>query len=290
MLATVWKKVITIGVGLLSLLLFANCQAAVNWNKASYFNNSAGLNDSQSTTEIQDSEATDLQNITFDTGGAIKKRYGYVTIPSGTSYTITGGTGCTITGVYVYRKNDGSRILVATGSINGISAYVAEKTYQIGGGLPSGTFVNITGSSTLPSTGYTNNNLASFTVASNTLVFALPATIGQKPFMYSGGTAPVQMLTSDTNAPNCSLVVFHKNMLFTNDTDKPSRIHYTDLTNGITVFPLINFIDVNANDGQQVRGMVSAFNALYIFKDRSIDWSNLTGGHCFKIAIASLNE
>lgn len=251
--------------------------ATVNWSKKTYFQNWDGLNDSIASTEIKDSEATDLQNVTFDVGGAIKKRNGYSTIPSGTLYTISGGTSCVVTGLYVYRPSNGNRYLVAVGSVNNTTAFVSEKTYQIGGGLPSGTFINITGG-TLPASGYSNNNLASFTVASDTLVMALPASIGQQPFIWTG-SGNITTLASGTypTLPVCSLVAYHKNLLFTNDvaTGRLSRLHYSDLNSGIYNFPVLNFIDVGGNDGTQIRAIISAFNALYIFKDKSI-WC-LTG-------------
>jgi hypothetical protein len=259
---------------IIGLLITTSCQAAVTWQKFNYFSNNGGLNNTLSPTEIADNEATDLQNVVFDTGGAISKRYGYGIVPSDAAYTISGGTNCVVTGVYVYRKNDGNRYLVATGSVNNASAAISYKTYSLGGGIPAGPYTDITGSGTVPTTGYTNNSFTSFTVASNTLVMALPDSVGQKPFMWSG-SGVVTALTADTRAPTCSIVVYYKNQLFTNDTINTSRVHFSDLTNGITVWPLINFIDVNVNDGQSVRGLVAAFNALYIFKDRSI-WC-LTG-------------
>ena len=98
-------------------------------------------------------------------------------------------------------------------------------------------------------------------------MFALPSTGGSKPFAW-GGAGNIYSLTDSANCPNSSIVVFHKNQLFTNDLTNKSRIHFSDLTGGTGTLTNLNFFDVNANDGSQIRGMISAFNALYIFKDR----------------------
>lgn len=253
----------------ISLSLVSSCFAGPQWQKYSYFQNWGGLNDNLQATEIDDKEATDIQNIIFDTGGALKKRQGYLTV--GPSLTITGTTGTAVTGLAFYQKNDGSRYLVAIGNTSG-AAVGYSKTYAVGGGLPVGSWSNIDGGSALPATGYSTDNLVSFTVGENTLIFAFKTSTGQKPFKWIG-SGNIATLTADADCPKASIVVFHKNHLFTNDTDNPSRIHFNDPFSGsldITNWIATDFIDVENQDGTNVRAMISAYDSLYIFKDNSI--------------------
>lgn len=241
-----------------------NAYAQVKWSKYSYFQNSGGLNDISSSTEINDGEATDLQNVIFDTGGAIKKRFGYDNIPAGPIKVVS--TGSAITGLSFFKQNNGDRFLFATVNVSsGIQAY--KKNYNSGSGPVSGPWDNV--SSGLSGSGYDNNGLVSFTVANNNLVFAYPDSTPVKPFLWSG-SGNTATLTADSDCPTASLVVYHKNILFlSGNTTNPSRLYFSSLTD-ITDFTATDFIDVNTSDGSKIRGLISAFDSLYIFKDNSI--------------------
>ena len=48
---------------------------------------------------INDNEASDINNIVFDTGGAIKKRTGYLTVPNNPIEKVATGTSIAVTGL-----------------------------------------------------------------------------------------------------------------------------------------------------------------------------------------------
>ncbi len=107
---------------LLSILLIASfikpVEAAVPWVKNSYFKNWGGLNDNLSQLEISDNEATDIQNVLFDNGGALIKRYGYQNITGASSGPHKLGVDVTgVPGIAYYQKTDGSKYLFAIGNM-----------------------------------------------------------------------------------------------------------------------------------------------------------------------------
>lgn len=260
------KKLLTlIGGILLSLFISTNLLFAdVQWQKYAYWQNWGGLNDQLSATEIQDNEASDIQNIIFDNGGALKKRYGFEIVPNTPIYQCATGA---ITGLTFYQKNDGSRYVVAVANGTDDLAQVKSKTYDVGGGLPQTSWSNI-GSDILPSS-YSDDYLPDFAVAEDNLILTFPSTVGHKPFKWSG-SGFVTYLTSDSDCPNASIVRYHKNQLFlSGNSDYPSRIWFSALDD-ITDYTATDFFDVQTSDGTKVRGLVSAFNSLYIFKDKSI--------------------
>lgn len=269
----VWKRLTSIlSTAALSLVLVTQAIAAVPWNKSSYFQNWGGLNDNVSTLEIADGEATDIQNIVFDTGGALNKRYGFnnITAPNQAFKVDANGTG--VTGVWFYKKANGNKFLVSVVNVNG-TAKIYEKQYDASGFVPQGAWTSID-AGIFPSN-YTNDNLVSFSVAQDQLVMTIPASSQSKPFTWTG-SGNVTTLTADANCPNATIDVFHKNILFlAGDSANPSRITFSDLTNGITKYIATDFFDLDKNNGQKITGMVSAFGNLYIFEDNSI-WM-LTG-------------
>lgn len=254
----------------LSLLICPNSAfSAVNWSKYSYFSNSGGLNDNLQATEIDDKEATDIQNIIFDTGGAIKKRYGYTNIPPTPTKVATGSVGA-ITGLIQFNKDNGNKYLVGIVNANG-KATAFKKTFS-SGSLPSGAWDNIDYAS-LPST-YTDNQLPTMVVASDSVIMAFPSATPSKPFMWTG-TGNVINLTASATCPVSSIVAYHMNSLFlSGDTSNPSRVSFSSNTN-ITNYTATDFFDVNTSDGTIVRALLPAYGSLYIFKDKSI-WQ-LTG-------------
>lgn len=241
-----------------------DAEAGVNWRKYQYFQNWAGLNDQQSTTEIQDNEATDLSNVVFDLGGAIKKRFGYITLPSETPRRVSTGTVVEVTGVSYYRQDDGDRFLVGVANRDG-NATVFKKNYTSTAGLVTGAYDIIDGVVNIGS--YTNNNLCDFAVAENNIVF----TVGTQtaPFMWTGSGHALR-LTTDTDVPNATILEYHKNHLFlSGNTSNPSRVWFSNLDD-MTNYTVTDFIDIQTSDGSQVRALISAYDALYIFKDNSI--------------------
>lgn len=251
----------------LSFLLTTQAISSVPWQKYSYFSNSGGLNDNVSTLQVADGEATDIQNIVFDTGGTLNKRYGFtnITAPGGAFKVDTNATG--VTGLYFYKKSNGNKFLVAIANVSG-TAKIYEKQYDASGNVPSGAWTSID-AGIFPAS-YTNDNLPSFSVAQDQLVITIPASSQNHPFTWTG-SGNVSTLTADVNVPNATINVFHKNILFlAGDSANPSRVTFSDLTNGITKYVATDFFDLDKNNGQKITGMISAFGNLYIFEDNSI--------------------
>jgi hypothetical protein len=255
-----------IGLGILIVLLATSALAAVPWSKFSYFQNYGGLNDNLSSTEIADNEATDIQNIIFDTGGALKKRYGYTTLPSESPRIVATGAVVVPTGLAFYKKDDSTRYLVVVANSDG-KATVMKKDYAAGGGPVSGVWNNI--DSSLLSVAYNNNYLPSFAVAQNVLVFTdgVPT---DYPMRWLGTTEKSLKLTNDVDLPTASIIVYHKNILFASGNNTyPSRVFFSNLDD-IYTWDALDFFDLETSDGSKITGMISALDALYIFKEKSI--------------------
>lgn len=259
-----WKKVLL--VASIVLLLTNSADASVNWVKKSYFQNWGGLNDNLSSTEIQDNEATDIQNVIFDTGGAIKKRFGYLTLPNNPALStnkVTTGAVVSINGLAYYTKNNGNKFIVAVANSDG-KATVMEKPYSSGFNY-STPWVLV--DSPTPSSGYVNDDICNFIIAQDWLVFTVG--IRAPPYVWKG-TGVATALTTDANVPSGTLLAYYKNQLFVSgDSTTPSRVWFSNLGD-ITTWTFTDFFDIDNSDGTQVRGIIPAFDCLYIFKDKSI--------------------
>lgn len=270
----VWKKVLSIGViAASSLILASTSYADLSFKKYSFFNNKGGLNDSLSTLSIADDEATDIQNVTFDTAGALSKRYGFqnITTPASAQQLGAGANG--VTGLSYYVNNStGNKYIVAIGNVSG-QATAYEKQLDASNNVPAGAWTNI-GSTGLP-TNYTNDYQPVLTVANNILVMTFPASTGWKPYAWQA-TANVYQFTTDANCPNATMNAYFNNILFfAGDPSNPTRVTFSDLTNGITHFVATDFFDLDKNNGHFITALIPAFGNLYIFEDNSI-WM-LTG-------------
>lgn len=257
---------------LIGILICSPAYAALPYKKYSYFSNFGGLNDNLSQLEIADNEASAIQNIVFDTGGAISKRYGYQNITSpGAAYEVTAGASA-ITGLAYYKKSNGDRYIVSCANVS-TQLECFEKKYDSGGAIPAGAWTRIDGGN-LP-TSYTNNQFVTFSQAQDILVITPQASSVVTPLAWQA-TANIYVLSNSAAAPKSTISVYHKNILFTaGDPSNPSRVSYSDLTNGITQFNVTDFFDLDKNNGQKITGLISAFGNLYIFEDNSI-WT-LTG-------------
>ena len=248
-----------------------NADAQTKWIKFSYFENKLGLNDNLSTTEIDDKEATDIQNVIFDTGGAIRKRYGYTSLPIGVKVA-TGATVC-VNGITFYEKADGTQQLVALANNDG-HPWLMRKEYSAGpvGGnwfdINNGIFDSIT---------YTNNTKPDFAVAEDKLLFTVGGTVAgstyprapYRIYQYTGGASASVLVTSGFEASG-TILEYHKNQMFlAGNPDWPSRVSYSNLDD-ISTWTPTDFFDVQTSDGSNVTALVSAFDSLYIFKNNSI--------------------
>lgn len=254
---------LTVAIAVSIVLVATLAYSQVPWKKYSYWQNWSGLNDNQSATEIKDGEATEIKNVVFDTGGALKKRYGYAPIPADIVQSVaTGTTVAPVIGVGFYERNSGARSLVAVCSKDS-KGLVMKKDYQTGGGWVQNSWDNIDFFG-MPTT--TNNTQVDFAVAENKLIFTLE---NSTPYMWTG-TGRSQFLTSSANCPTASIVEYHKRHLFlSGNTTYPSRIYFSELDD-ITTWSAIDFIDIETSDGSKVRALISVYDSLYIFKDNSI--------------------
>ena len=234
----------------------------VNWKKYSYFQNFAGLNDNKSTTEIEDNEATNISNVIFDTGGALRKRFGFLSVPTPSVFKISSGTTVCVNGITFLKRNNGNKYLFAIANDGGTAVAVA-KAYS--GGPVIGRWDNVTNGNFTHS--YTNNIKPSFTIASDSVIFVLGD--NTQPY-YCTGAASSAIISADAQLPSGNIVVYHKNHLFVaNSSTWPSRTWFSELDD-VTNWIATDFFDVQISDGSQVRGLISAYDALYIFKDKSI--------------------
>lgn len=267
----VWKKVLlTVGILAFSILT-TNAHANLPFKKYSYFSNYGGLNDSLASTAISDNEATSIQNIVFDTAGAITKRYGYKNITGDNQAFQVGNGNYAVTGLAYYSNvttgNVYSNYLVAIVNVAG-QATGFQKKLDSSNNIPSGTWTNI-GSTGLPSN-YNDNYQPVFTTASNQLVISIPSATGYQPYAWQA-TGNIYKLSQDPNLPISTLNAYFNNILFlAGNTSSPWRITFSDLTNGIGAYVATDFFDLDKNNGHYITDLFPAFGNLYIFEDNSI--------------------
>lgn len=263
-----WARRVVLGLLGLCLLGSPLLRAqAPPWTAFDFFGLTGGLADGLESTAIQPTEASDLQNVVFSTGGAIRRRDGFTRINASANPSTTAST----TGLVFYKQTDGTRFLVRLVNDGG-SDLIQKMDYGSGTTGPDGTWDDITGA---VSVSIGTDDQASFTFALNRLLIedGVNTTI---PAQWTGsGNA-----SALTNAPNSQFVVFHKLHVFAggNNTN-PSRIAFSALcavdVSCLTSWTSTDVIDVETNDGQIVRWLASGLDALYIWKDTSI-W-RLTG-------------
>ena len=236
---------------ILAITLLCSVASATlrNAQKFEFFNNAGGLNDKLSPIIIKDEEASDLQNVEFTVGGAIKKRNGY----SSDNAAFVGQ----ITGIYHYVQNDGTDFLIETGDTSIFNAPAIN-------GFPK----DITGALTITSN---SSALFDFTTANNNLI----ATNKTDQVITWNGTGNATDLTA---APQGRYIEFHQNIVFiancSTDTtgaadEEPSRLYFSNVLDE-TTWTSTDFIDIAKDDGTEITGLVVLLDTLYIFKDNSI--------------------
>ncbi len=265
------KKILSSLLVVFSLFVLSHTTyAAVPWFKHSYFLNDGGLNDNLSTLEVADDEATEIQNVLFDNGGALIKRYGYQNIIGGNNPTYKLGANVTgVPGIAYYPKVNGTNYIFAIGNNNG-QAQGYSKTIDASGNVPSGAWSS-QGTANLPAS-YTNDQLVKFSVAENILVMTLAGSSANTTYPVAWeATGNVYQFTTDADCPKAKYNEYHKNILFVaGDPASPSRVSFSDLTGGIKVWIATDFFDLDKNNGQKITGLISAFGNLYVFENNSI--------------------
>lgn len=81
----------------------------------------------------------------------------------------------------------------------------------------------------------------------------------------AGDAAP----TDNGKPPDYEFIVDHQERLFTNDSDNPQYLWYSEIGNPY-VFKSTNFIKIADGDGEKITGLGVQANSLIVFKERSI--------------------
>lgn len=248
---------------LLGLILPVSAQTDFPWKPFEFGQFGAGLNDSLDPVSISTNEASDLQNITFTTGGSIRKREGFTRInstanPSATAVTI-GGT--------MYRQSDGDRFLIRL--VNDGGADVIQKMdYGAGTTGPDGTWDDITGAVSF-SVG--TDDQGDFAQAFDTLVIE-DGVNTTEPYLWTG-TGNVTAI-GGTPGP-ATMVEYHKNHLWlAGDANNRSRVVFSNICTTsatcIETYTATDFFEIDTNDGQVVTGLKSNLDCLSVWKTESI--------------------
>lgn len=246
---------------LFAVFLLATPVQAEEWRSYNYFSLTGGLNDGYDSTAIEDTEASDLQNVVFTTGGAISKRSGFSNLQSSAIASTAAFTALTS-----WKLSSGTRYLVSLVSDGGTDR-IYRMDYGAGTSGPDGTWDNISGGLTLS---WGTDDLGDFAPALDVLVVE-DGVATTAPYQWTGsGDA-----TALTGAANASMVEYHKNHLFTSgNSAQPSQINFSALcttaSSCLTSWTATDVIHVETNDGQTVQGLKSGLDALYVWKDRSI--------------------
>ena len=231
------------------LFLSSDGFAEIKWRRFDFFDLSKGLNNGFATTQIQDNEFSDLQNVVFTEGGNVKTRGGYIKINNTTIGNTTAGIG-----VFFYKQADGTKFLVSVWDDDTIH----KMDYSTG---PDGEWDDITGALSFSATADT---FVSFAVGEDLLL--IEDGIGTTaPYVWNG-TGDAAELSG--TPPSATMVAYHKQMGFAaGNTSAPSTLYFSDLgdienwTTGLS-----GNVNVETNDGTVITAIIPGFDALYIYK------------------------
>ena len=244
------------------LLVTQSVSAQFPWQSFEFFNLSGGVNDSFDPTAIENNEASDLQNVVFTTGGAIKKREGSSRINS----TAAPSASAVTTGGHFYKLSDGTRYLVRL--VNDTTDLIQKMDYGAGTTGPDGTWDDITGATGIA---VGNDHQGDFAQAFDTLVIE-DGVNTTAPYKWTGtGNAAVL----GGSPPEATMVEYHKNHLWSaGDSDNRSRVVFSNIcttsSSCIETYTATDFFELDTNDGQVITGLKSGLDCLYIWKTNSI--------------------
>ena len=193
-----------------------------------------GLNTNDDSTQIENNQAQDLLNVEITK--EIKKRSGYTAI---NSTAISGSTG--IYGLGTFYKTGGSDYLL----------YASHTTI--------GTINFSTGATASIITGLTTNERTRFKQFKNIAVITKQSDAPQK---YDGTTGEAL----GGSPPTCPYQAVHKNYHFlAGNATYPSRLYYSNLDDNET-WDVLDFIDINPDDGDVITGIEVTLDSLIIYK------------------------
>lgn len=204
-----------------------------DWNVATF----GSLNTTDDPLLLAEDESPDALNYVYDTVNAIETRAGYTKV-------LTTTLANPIQGITEFYKSDQTKQLVYG---SGTSLY----RYDNAGGS-----VALSGT---PAT-FTANQPWSFDVYMDSVYGGN----GSEPLVSYNGTS----YSVVNSAINPALVKIHKNRVFVVKKNS-STLYFSDAGNPSS-FPANNFIQINTNDGQNIRAIEVLQDSLVIFKDDSI--------------------
>lgn len=200
-------------------------------------------------------------NVDFYTQNAVRKRNGYIRrISTGIS-----GTNA-VTGLYEYRLKSGTAYFVATSG--------STIQYDL-----SGVWTNITGTVTITSA---QNNKFSFDTYADILI----ATNGvDAPIQWTGSGNAASLSGSP---PSAVRWVAHYNEFefLARNTTNTSRLYISAVGNPQS-WAAADFIDIAVDDGEEITGLVTLYDRLFIFKRRSIYQLSGTSVGNFRVDLVS---
>lgn len=225
-----------------------------------FFQNTGGLIDHISPLLIPTTDAKSVVNITMDDRGLLTTRNGYTVIQS--TFALLGKSTHTVTGGGYHTATSGSSFF---------SVVVGTSVYRIGNTFSS--YSTITGTVTVTDT---ITNLAQKTDLNDKLVFCNEL---DKPFYITASANAVAIHDSlFSAAKTCS--TYGNYLVIGNTTESsvnyPSRIRWSDINN-VDSFPVLNYIDVEPDDGDKIVAVASFDESVYIFKHRAIYKMVITG-------------
>ena len=220
-----------------------------------YFNNTGGLMDRYSPILVPSKNASDIQNIQFDTRGILLKRSGYLKNNSGNL------NSSAVNGLGYLQSTTGTSFLAV---VVGTNVYTTGNTY-------GGSYTNVTGTITLTATA---TNLAQIT---NFKDYAVSCNETDSPIKIQSAAA-YKIQGASTGSKTCES--FNNYLLLGNTSEDGttygSRLRWSDL-NDLTSWPANNYIDVEPDDGDSIVAIKRYETNLYIFKKKSIYEAVITG-------------
>lgn len=224
----------------------------------SNLSNSGGLNSTASPLQLQDNEASDLQNIDFDRFGAFLKRNGYTALN-----TSAFNSGAVWTSLHFLELSSGTDYLIGT---------CGNKVAKMDSF--DGTWDDITGAVTITAGAANKFKWATF------LDTALGVNNVDVPIKWTG-SGDAAAMTVPANLDTAKFIkVFNSYTILANVSVSSgrhnSRVYWSAL-NSISSWDAADFNDVSRNDGQDITGLEVLGDRLVIFKERSIWVALFTG-------------
>ncbi len=224
-----------------------------------------GLDDTSSPAGgVKDGRAADIQNITLDITGAASKRNGYKFHVMLDTDTI-GDDFEPVTGMHELYKSDGTRTKIATSG---------SKLFKI---TAAGVKTDITQGRTI--TEGKDYQWQWITA----LDYAIGTNNVDVPIKTNGTTTSVLTTSGLSNAlTDAKCVIWWKNYLIFGNTTEAATVHSTRIrwsnVGTIETWSDDDFVDIATLGGQQIEGMATLYDSLYIFLTDSIYKVSLVGG------------